>query len=314
VVVLFDTHRKWQQPARDAGRALIVWPPTALAPVHFSFDFAQAKTGARDHWQVEEQARERIEEGALLYVAATRAKKRLIVTGHEKRKPIKDSWWEMCAAQQAEQSWAETIPASAGQDALLQLANYVASVPFNPHPGYADLIRMDSAAAAAGIALHALLEVAAALPFGERNSAGEVLCQRVARALALPLNEVQRAWQEAQRVLQAPLLAPFFAAEHLARTEWQLLAADGTLQRLDRVVWLPRATWVLDFKRIGDRTPPLEYAQQLRAYAATVRALEPGRPVRCAVITDLALLYELNSDANPDSAHFVQISDATQLH
>lgn len=313
VVVLFDTHRKWQQPARDASRALIVWPPTAFAPVHFSFDFAQAKTSARDHWQSDEEARERIEEGALLYVAATRAKKRLIVTGHEKRKPIKDSWWEMCAAQQAEQPWAETVSASAGQGALPQRANYVASVPFNPEPGYANLIRTDSAAAAAGIALHALLEVAAALPSGERNGAGELLCQRVARALALPLDEVQRAWQETQRVLQEPLLTLFFASEHAARTEWQLLAADGTLQRLDRVVWLPQATWVLDFKRIGDRTPPLEYAQQLLAYAATVRALEPGRPVRCAVITDLALLYELNSDSTQDSAEFVQITDAAQL-
>jgi prolyl-tRNA editing enzyme YbaK/EbsC (Cys-tRNA(Pro) deacylase) len=66
--------------------------------------------------------------------------------------------------------------------------------------------------------------------------------------------------------------------------------------RMDRVVQLETATWIVDFKRVQHDVDaaqlPVEYGAQLHRYAQTLQLLEPNTAVRCAVLTQHAQIFE----------------------
>ena len=83
--------------------------------------------------------------------------------------------------------------------------------------------------------------------------------------------------------------------------------------QIDRLVVTPDAVLIVDFKT--NRPPPSDveavapaYLAQMGAYRALLRALYPGRSVRCALVwTDAARLMEL-----PDSAMDAALELASQ--
>jgi ATP-dependent helicase/nuclease subunit A len=80
VVVLLDANHS--EPARDDIGILCDWPPHELGPVHFSaFGRKSERGAARDAYFSAEEEYRRQEDWNLLYVAATRAKELLILSG-----------------------------------------------------------------------------------------------------------------------------------------------------------------------------------------------------------------------------------------
>jgi ATP-dependent helicase/nuclease subunit A len=113
----------------------------------------------------------------------------------------------------------------------------------------------------------------------------------VQRALGLPEREFGPMWEQASRVLAAPELARFFDPKRYTRAvnEIAYVGEDGDVRRIDRLVELDDALWVLDYKT-GDSAaidPELlaQYRAQLMEYRAAMRlAYGGGRPVHAAII------------------------------
>jgi ATP-dependent helicase/nuclease subunit A len=292
-VLLFDAHRNWRTPARDAGRALIVWPAQAPRPSHFSYDFGKAaRTSARDAWEQEEQWRTCIEEGALLYVALTRAKRQLIISGHAKdRLTAQPSWWQVCDAVQpcapALQASAAVRSAAAAPAMVHYQAPGIQVVPL-PDAQPAEQIY----AATLGTAWHALIEQLSAVQEQQRAALRAPMGLACALQHGMALNTALGLFDEALALLQHPTLAPLFAHDVQARSEWPLANAQGELLRIDRAVWLNGTLWVLDFKRAQPQALPHAYGMQLQRYADAVAQLEPQARVRCAVLTHHAGIFE----------------------
>jgi ATP-dependent helicase/nuclease subunit A len=298
VVVLFDAHRNWRKAGGGDSRTLIVWPAGADRPAHFSYDFGRStRTSARAHWEAEEDRRERIEQGALLYVAVTRARRHLIVCGSAAgRLTQKPTWWEVCAQAQPAVPWPQAAamqadPHSNDTGAATYHDTPLQAVPWQPAEN------QDAGPAAVhGTVWHALIEQLSQAAADSRVRMREPLCQALVLRYKLPPHEVATLHDEALHLMAQPHVAPLFAADVPAQVEWAVVDAQGNQLRMDRVVQLETATWIVDFKRVQHDVDaaqlPVEYGAQLHRYAQTLQALEPNTAVRCAVLTQHAQIFE----------------------
>ena len=117
----------------------------------------------------------------------------------------------------------------------------------------------------------------------------------VQRGLGLSEREFGPMWDQAQRVLAAPDLARFFDPRRFRRAvnEVSYVGEDGNVRRIDRLVELDDAVWVLDYKT-GDGgaiDPALMagYRAQLAEYRDAMRLVYgpkygPQRRVSAAII------------------------------
>ncbi|HWZ49431.1 MAG TPA: ATP-dependent exonuclease, partial [Herbaspirillum sp.] len=145
-------------------------------------------------------------------------------------------------------------------------------------------------AIAEGVALHGLLER---------------LCQQtqwpltipdaaaIARWLpcALPLAETVR--RQAVTLLSQTHLRRFFdPAQYLqARSEMEIVV-DGAVLRLDRMVEFADAVWILDYKRNLLDSERQDYQAQLTTYRAALQSVWPAKLIRTALITVDGQLWE----------------------
>jgi ATP-dependent helicase/nuclease subunit A len=121
-----------------------------------------------------------------------------------------------------------------------------------------------------GRAWHALLELGEAAPVDS-----------VAGTCGLTREQGEQAAAAAARV-RSRLPHLFAGAAH---AEIELVAADGELLRVDRLVELEDALWIVDFKwRVGD-AERAQYEGQVRRYAQVLREIRRDKPVRLALVT-----------------------------
>jgi ATP-dependent helicase/nuclease subunit A len=306
VVVDCDPERRPVQRAT----VLVDWPVAQPAPrgVAFLRSETQVPPSLQDVWATEEATRQR-EELNSLYVAMTRARERLVFSRTEAR-PRTDayrSWWARVAAVSAPWAPAQAQALVALQDARLPaLPGWLPSATrpaATARPGAESLepalrpaLRssshpaLDPGAARLGQAVHRLLEwvgqpqmpvpaaqwpaasVAAAAAFGlDAGRAGDVL--GIARA-----------------ILQSADCAHFFGGPALRWAGNEVpVSVGGHALRIDRLVALEQngawQWWVLDYKLQQRPQDLLAYREQLAAYVAAVRELQPGQRVQGAFIT-----------------------------
>ena len=292
IVWLLDAHQS--RRADNTHRVLLDWPPDAIRPRHFSLLTTKAARGrARDKILADEAALAEREDENVLYVAMTRAKQALLVSGAENSR--------------AGRSWYRRIGTALGfddaggvvGDDLSRVATVVAQTPLS-----------SPAAGAHGFPDAALSpKLAQPLPTGSRGTAfataaarrGEkmhLLLQHVAppagtadrRRLRELVNadeaEFETLWSECHAILQAPELRRFFdPAEYLsARSEVAYVDMTGQLRRIDRLVEFHDEIWVLDYKT-GDSPQAVDrYRAQLSVYRHAMEAVSSGKPVRAALI------------------------------
>ncbi|MCK6430955.1 MAG: ATP-dependent exonuclease, partial [Burkholderiaceae bacterium] len=118
-----------------------------------------------------------------------------------------------------------------------------------------------------------------------------------ARALALrfglTVERAEEALAAVERVRGAVRLRRFFEARGL--DEIEMLAADGTLLRADRVVELDDALWVLDYKWRVLAAERAGYEAQVRRYASVLAEIRSDKPVRAALIDAEGALIEVDT-------------------
>jgi ATP-dependent helicase/nuclease subunit A len=307
------------------------WPQDAEAPTHFSaFGRLSERGTARDDLFHAEEAFKEQEDWNLFYVALTRAKQLLIVSGVEDRRGtgglLEKGWY-------ARLQGALDVPAQVAADEAIIAANRELSSPgaqlalvlpeneggtedrtafslavFDPprlplaslapaamgsERSAEEELQPDGRRAdaiAEGVALHGLLER---------------LCQQKQWPLTIPAAPVIARWlpcplplaetvrmQAVTLLTQAHLRRFFDPGQYLqARSEMEIVV-DGALLRLDRVVTFEDAVWILDYKRNLLESERQDYQLQLAGYRNALQAIWPQKTIRTALITVDGRLWE----------------------
>ncbi len=307
IVVLLDANHS--KPARDDSGILCHWPPDAIKPLHFSaFGRKDARGAARDALFAEEETYKLQEDKNLLYVAMTRAKRVLIISGvaeagkaaaegDDHQGIVSGSWYDNL--QHIPVFYLENVSndidhfSPEKQDApfrwpifnppLMPAISVVSSTPDDEN----------TAAIEEGIALHALMErlTQSSSHWPITTPAPDI----IARSLPCPLPMAKLIHQQALTILSRPDLARFYDPSQytFARNEMEMLINQQTL-RVDRLVILQDVVWILDYKRQFLESERADYQAQLQRYREACLAIFPGKTIRTAVITVDGVLWEIN--------------------
>ena len=276
--------------AAEAYRTLVDWEPQDERPRHFSLITVKEEQGqARGAALTAETGLEDREELNVLYVAMTRAKQALIVSGSANAKPVPTSPYARIAAALG----ADREGAAFGADPAALSAGHA------------------PAAVAAAAAPPVAGRLQRPLPTGSRDPSfatpetrrGEHV-HRLLEHMAPPAAVEDRLWLrerlgvddaefealhvDARAILAAPALARFFdPAQYVAaRNELAYVDAAGEQRRIDRVVEFADEVWVLDYKT-GDAAVAgalARYGRQLDEYAGAIAQVYPGKRVRAALV------------------------------
>lgn len=284
VVVLLDAEAA--PPKAETYGLLLDWPVGQPAPQRAAFFGSEAKPPPSLAGLVaEEQAARRREEFNALYVALTRARRSLILS-RTPSKRAQDSWWSRLAP--LGQPW--PLPLQEG------VAGPVPPPRWRPLPAWqgerqplpareAD----DARAAQLGEALHRVLEWASQ---PGQSQPLDVLLSGASQAFGLDAAGRDQLARSAGAILASDEARPFFdPAELLWAGNEVPVAIAGGEGRIDRLVQRrataaePATWWVLDYK-LGLKPEAVPaYREQLRGYVAAVQSLQPGEPVRAALIS-----------------------------
>jgi ATP-dependent helicase/nuclease subunit A len=284
IVVLLDANHS--EPARDDAGILCEWPQDADAPTHFStFGRVAERGAARDALFADEDRFRTQEDWNLLYVAMTRARQCLIISGVAGKRnaqadgTVEGSWYARLL--DAAEMQLDTEPFEQEERDESDFFWPVFNPPVMP-PSAVDVVAANSPEIDEGIALHGLLE---RLTQHRDGVFAVPPADVIARWLDCPLACASIVREQAITILSAPELSRFFDPQHVlfAHNEIELLH-DGELLRFDRLVHLPDALWILDYKRRLLASERSEYAAQLARYRRAAQDVYAGHTIRSALI------------------------------
>ena len=293
VVVMLDTNHS--DPANDNVGILCDWPQDEDAPTHFSAFGRKSERGlARDRWFDAEEGFKQQEDWNLLYVAITRAKQLLIVSGVASTRGALEggvqegSWYHRLFDRTGDVAGMEEVhPVAQRNEEFAATEQTFSLALFDPVPLPVSITpapeNYSNDAIEEGVALHALLERMTyartwppVLP-DEAVIARWLPCSR-------PLATTIRA--QAANMLAQPALERFFnpALYRHARNEMDIVTGDGVL-RCDRVVVFDDEVWILDYKRNLLDSERVAYAAQLARYRDAALSVFSDKRIRSALIT-----------------------------
>ena len=305
MVWLLDAH--FAEKKAEGYSVLVDWEPEAPAPLHFCLYGNKDDRGTSRAllFSNEEElaARENLN---LLYVAMTRARQVVFVSGVESKKGGDESWYRLIAdAVEA----AEVKGVELAHDGATKPASKRPSPPVDVDPALRRPFdvgqRTDNLVDPRrrhGVLLHALLErLAPPAGITERDLLRETL--------AVSEEEFGKLWKETHAILSEPDLQRFFDPKRYLRAHNELayVAESGELRRIDRLVEFDDAVWVLDYKT-ADAVDPEDlaaaarpYRDQSAEYRAAVGGLFPGKPVKSALVFGGGLLHVTDSRTGQES-------------
>jgi ATP-dependent helicase/nuclease subunit A len=299
IVVLVDANHS--EPARDDCGILCDWPQDADAPTHFScFGRKDERGAARDELFAAEEAFRQQEDWNLLYVAMTRAKELLIVSGvagTRNARPdgaVEGSWYQRIQAVPEFMDENDNALVSVSVQAAVEFSMPIFSPPILEDEVALEAERAARARASAiaeGIALHTLLE--RLTQFDTWPVEMPETC-RIARWLSCSVEMADIVRERALNMLAAPALERFFNPAYFsfARNELEVLAGDETM-RFDRAVVFDEEVWILDYKRDVLESEHADYAAQLQRYRQAAATVFPGMRLKTALVTPDGRLWEM---------------------
>lgn len=268
---------------KDKAGILCDWPQDAVAPTHFSVFGKSSERGEARAQLFEQEDAFRVQENwNLLYVAATRAKRLLMVSGvHDARAGgVKaGSWYERLLAVD------DYLPAELPAVDELAPQSFTLTLfrpPSLPPPAPRERSE-DTEATLEGKRLHSLMERLTNPGLWPVNIPPTAI---VARWLGCDEAAAEVACTQAACILSQPGLQRFFdPAQHVfARNEMELVHR-GELMRVDRIVMFDDGLWILDYKRNLYEWQQPDYQQQLARYRVACLELFGGKPVSTALVT-----------------------------
>ncbi|MEQ1630076.1 MAG: UvrD-helicase domain-containing protein [Gallionella sp.] len=288
LVWLLDSNAK--APADKGYDVLLDWPTNAARPAHLSLYADKASHGAaREKYFAADQRLAEREDMNLLYVAMTRAKQILFVSGSGKL--LDESWYARVAAAQGERVDAPLLVASArAVVAVTQNAALAVDPRLTQALPTGTRKALISEPQRRGVWLHALLQYLASSDAVMQETERSVLQNRI----GIPATEMDALWSQAQQLLTAPSLTRYFDANQYlsACNEMPYVNARGELKRIDRLVEFDDEVWVLDYK-LGESTDATRHHAQMQEYKLAMQSVYTGKQVRCALIFGDGVLSEM---------------------
>jgi ATP-dependent helicase/nuclease subunit A len=299
IVILLDANHS--EPARDDIGILCDWPQDADAPTHFSaFGRKQERGAGRDALFAAEEAFKTQEDWNLLYVAATRAKEVLIVSGVAGTRgvlpdgTVEGSWYHRLQAV-PEFVLEQQTPSPLSRPATVSEPTFSLSIFDPPLLSPASIVlgpKIRNDAIDEVIALHALLE---RVTQSHRWPVNVPEAEIVARWLPCQYAMAVIVRDQALTILSHPELERFFNPSYYraARNEVEVVV-DGVSLRFDRAVVFDNEVWMLDYKRDLLDSEIAEYRAQLARYRAAGQAIFRGKKLITAVIAADARLWTMD--------------------
>jgi ATP-dependent helicase/nuclease subunit A len=267
----------------DGYGVLLDWPTNTTRPVHFSLYANQSSQGKkRQPMFAAEELYARREGMNLLYVAITRAKQALLVSGNGKNAETEEkknvlSWYDRItqragSADNPLRVKSETSVAGDHQEVVEVNYALQRSLPTGKHTA------SETIAQRRGTWIHALLQ-RLSVP-GSRVDKAELQIQ-----YGIPPDEMDGLWRQAQSLLAKPELQRFFDASCYlsAYNEMPYVNVLGELKRIDRLVEFAAEVWVLDYK-FSARHDPAPYQAQMAEYRSAMQSVYVDKVVRGALI------------------------------
>jgi len=305
--------------ARDNVGVLMSWLPGNDAPDHISPIFsAKPKDPAREFLREQEEEISQIENWNLLYVAMTRAKEAVYISGSaNKGDPkseaaiAKNSWYD-----RMDRAGVEVMPGSSELPTILTDQNSATSntaidqlfADFNVSwRGKANTnIRFDEELVSAeqqdmidlGVAFHAVMEHV--MRSGIRDSSEIPSAEEISAWLNLSPEVASEARRCALNVLNSEKTKHFFFDSTIQASWEELDIADsnGRLLRIDRLIELPSELIILDYK-LSIPNPINElfakYDTQMTTYRECVTQLRPDKPVKSYLLGANGDVLEMGS-------------------
>ncbi len=298
VVFILDAH--FAAPPNRGYEVLLDWPPGDDRPRHFSLQTVVKERIAahEDLFAVEAEiaARENLN---LLYVAMTRAKQALIVSGTPNRK-AEDTWYR-----KIEQACAAAADAVAARPALpvtgkSQAATVATAAERGPDKSGAlnqplaigeRKSVVDTTATRYGTRFHLIMEKLTGEAFPPEK-------ESLRQALGIPEPDFSRLHDEALKLLGNPALRRFYDPAQFVSASNEMSFSEGEVMRIDRLVEFSDAVWVIDYKTGEDVTPESaaraasRYRSQVDAYCAAMRRAFPGKPVHALLVFSGGITHE----------------------
>ncbi|WP_394780634.1 UvrD-helicase domain-containing protein [Undibacterium sp.] len=292
VVVMLDANNS--DAAKDQVGILCQWPLEAGERKHFSvFGRKDQRGAARDKLFEHEEQQAAQENWNLLYVAATRAKQLLVVSGIANKKAedgiSTGSWYQRLAMVPA-MTVADIAPVQG--DAAQGSFELPIFNPPNLALPEAEAVEASSEEQQEGIALHALMERLTQQPKGWPLVLPEA--EAIASWLPCPAGLAATIRRQAHAILNHPQLERYFNPKHFvhARNEMDILF-EQQLLRLDRVVVFEDEVWILDYKRRLLDMERADYSEQLQLYAHALAEIFAGKRIRGALVLSDGQLVEM---------------------
>ncbi len=301
IVWLLDT-----AAGQDGGRgydALIDWPPEEERPAHFSLWTRKDAQSTAERVLAENEAGLAAREDLnLLYVAMTRARQALIVSGVDGR-GSDNSWYARIRA--------ATCALAGDADAAVTVAHGADLAQGGGTPVVRDIRPVPAAVderltRALKIGRRTAVTEGAGVDFGthfhwvmERLTAHpDVKPDALRRDLGLSARAFEPLWHAARGLIDDPQLSRFFRKEEYVRAlnEVSYVDAAGDVRRIDRMVEFDGAVWVLDYKTgdmAEDATLLAAYQAQIAEYRDVVSRMYPARPVHAALVFTGGMLHEI---------------------
>jgi ATP-dependent helicase/nuclease subunit A len=294
--------------ASDGGpqggyETLLDWPANEPRPVHFSLWSRKAEQSPQQQAiEQREAALAAREDLNLLYVAMTRAKQVLIVSGFDNNRR-QNSWYEKIRAALAGGDAADDAPQTLCLGASLTRADYSqALIPASDAPAPGDVdgrlnhplptgARRDAAMVAAqdardgmqyGTRFHALMERLTEGPTAARSA--------LQRALGVDGALFDALWRDAHAILDHPEYRRYFDGSTFASAsnEVSLATDSGATLRIDRLVEFADEVCVLDYKTgaldAADAALLTEYRAQVAEYCRQMTSAFPGKRIHGLII------------------------------
>jgi ATP-dependent helicase/nuclease subunit A len=294
---------------RDNVGVLMSWLPGDQGPLHMSPIFSsKPKDPARQELRNREEAIAEIENWNLLYVALTRAKEAVYISGLANKldQPIApNSWYDRLhragvnCADKLDDVVYKAKPTSdvlnsheffdfnvswQGESSLL--------APFDEElmsPEQQKVIDL-------GVAFHAIMEHV--MRMGIKKIEEVPSSDELVSWLNIDANLVNDARRYAMNVLSSDVVKDFFFGSEIENSweELDIASSDGRLLRIDRLVELPNQLLILDYKlSIPDVTHDLyqKYQLQMATYRESVAKLRPDKEVKSYLLSGKGEFLEM---------------------
>jgi len=300
LVVLVDANHT--EGLNDTLGILTEWPLGDTSnqqsqSMHFSAYGRKDQRGfARDSLFQQEEMLAAQENWNLLYVAVTRAKQWLLLSGVAKNKtPIASgSWYD-----RLQHVPILSMPHNEEGNSHRVSMEFELSIFLPPDlslpVGFAESpVSVNTPEQTEGTALHSLMERVTAQPCSWPIELPEAT--HIAMWLPCPVDLAKAIRVQAQAILQNSALERFFNSAHFrfARNEMEVIC-ENQLLRLDRVVVFDNEVWVLDFKRQLLEQERADYQAQLEKYCSALRPIYQHHHIHAGLILSDGSFLELQA-------------------